>query len=75
MDFSQNVAIKCFDKAQSKHWQKLNYSLFMSIWSFLSVDEQNKVDGKFSKYDEVNVDGEFYIIGQPKPSIYKEYFW
>ena len=47
----------------------------MSICSFLSVVEWNKVDGKLSRCDEVIVDGEFIIIGQPIPSIDKEYFW
>ena len=41
----------------------------------MSADEWNKVGGKLSKYDEVTVDGEFYIIGHPRPSIDKEYFW
>ena len=75
MDFLQNGAIKTFDKAQSEHWQTLQYAMFMSICSFLSYDEYNKVDGKLSKCDEVTVDGDFYIIGQPRPSINKESFW
>ena len=75
MDFSENSTNEIFDKAQSENWQTLQYTLFMSICSFLSYDEYNKVDGKLSKCDEVTVDGEFYIIGQPRPIIEKEYFW
>ena len=74
MDFSENGAIENFDKSQSEHWQTSQYTLFMSICYFLSVYEWNKLDGKLSKFDEVTVDGEFYIIFQPRLSIDKESF-
>ena len=57
MDFSENVDIEFFDKAQSEHWKTLQYTLFMYICAFLSVDKWNKVDGELSKRDEVTVDG------------------
>ena len=75
MDFLENGAIENFDKAQSENWQTLQYSLFMSTCSFLSVDKWNKIDGKLSKCNVVTVDGEFYTSGQPRPNINKEYFW
>ena len=57
MDFSENVDIEFFDKAQSEHWKTSQYTLFMYICAFLSVDKWNKVDGELSKRDEVTVDG------------------
>ena len=62
MDFSENGSIEFFDKAQSEHCKTLRYTLFISIWSLMSADEWNKVDGKLSKYDEVTVDGEFILL-------------
>ena len=55
MYFSENCPIEMFDKAQLEHWQTFHYTFFMSIFSFLSVDEWNKVDVKLSKFDEVTV--------------------
>ena len=35
MDFSEDGAIVFFDKVQSEHWKTLQYTLFISICSFL----------------------------------------
>ena len=59
MDFSENGAIEIFEKAQSEHWRTQQYTLFMSICTWIMSDGWNKVSGKWDKCDEVTVDGEF----------------
>eukprot|EP00957_Ditylum_brightwellii_P113930 8685363-Ditylum_brightwellii.AAC.1 len=58
IDFSENGSIDNFDKVQSKYWGTSQYTLFMSISSWLLVDEWNKTDGALSASDEVTVEGE-----------------
>lgn len=60
-DFAENGSIENFDKLQSEHWQKSQYTLFMAINSFLLVDEWNKTEGSLDEGNEVTVDGELYI--------------
>ncbi len=38
IDFAENGSIENFDKVQSEHWISKQYTLFMSIISFLRVD-------------------------------------
>ena len=75
IDFSENGPIENFDKAQSKHWKTKQYTLFMPVTSFLMADVWNSIDSNIEKCDEVTVDGEFYIKGQPRPEINKDSFW
>ena len=58
MDYSENGPIENYDKAQSEHWKTEQFTLFMSMCSFLVSDEWNKVNGLLKKCDEVTVDGE-----------------
>ncbi len=60
IDFSKNGSIENFDKIQSEHWITNQYTLFMSIISFLLVDEWNKVEGILEIDAEVTVNGERY---------------
>jgi hypothetical protein len=41
IDFADNGSIENFDKVQSENWISKQYTLFMSITSFLKVDEWN----------------------------------
>jgi hypothetical protein len=58
IDFSENGNIANFDKVQSEHWVTIQYTLMMSIISFLLADEWNKIMGELAKGDEVTVNGE-----------------
>ena len=77
--FSENGPIENFDKAQSEHWKTEQYTLFMSIFSFLKTDKWNKVDGDLEVGQEVTVDGEFYIkdVDDPhkRPDINHGSYW
>jgi hypothetical protein len=48
-DLSENGTIENFEKAQSEHWQKQQYTLFISIVSFLVNDEWNCIEGRLKK--------------------------
>lgn len=61
IDFAENGTIENFDKVQSEHWITKQYTLFMSVSSFLKVDIWNKVDGHLSIGAEVTVNGELYV--------------
>ncbi len=61
IDFAENGSIENFDKIQSEHWVTNQYTLFMSIVSFLMVDEWNKEVGILNNNAEVTVNGERYI--------------
>ena len=39
IDFSENGSIENADKVQSEHWTSIQYTLFISVLSFLLVDE------------------------------------
>ena len=67
IDFSENRPIENFDKIQSEHWFTKQYTLFMSIVTFLLVDEWNKTEGELDVGSEVTVDGEFYIKDPDNP--------
>ncbi len=60
IDFAKNGSIENFDKIKSEHWITNQYTLFMSIVSFLLVDEWNKEEGILEKDVEVTVNGERY---------------
>ena len=75
IDFSENGVIENYDKAQSEHWITKQYTLFMSAISFLLAEEWNKSDGELKAGDEVTVDGELYIRGQPRPKINQASYW
>ncbi len=60
IDFAKNGSIENFDKIQSEHWITNQYTLFMSIVSFLLVDEWNKEEGILEIDAEVTVNGEQY---------------
>jgi hypothetical protein len=60
IDFAKNGSIENFDKIQSEHWITNQYTLFMSIVSFLMVNEWNKEEGILEIDAEVTVNGERY---------------
>jgi hypothetical protein len=75
IDFSENGSIENFDKVQSEHWQTKHYTLFISVFCFLMVDEWNKEDGVLRVGDEVTVEGEIYIIGNQQPTVNMNSYW
>ncbi len=68
IDFSENGSIENFDKVQSEHWISKQYTLFMSITSFLKFDEWNDEENKLDVGAEVTVNGEHYV-GELKEKI------
>jgi hypothetical protein len=68
IDFAENGSIENFDKVQSEHWISKQYTLFMSITSFLKVDEWNHEENNLDVGAEVTVNGERYV-GELKEKI------
>lgn len=68
IDFAENGTIENFDKVQSEHWVTKQYTLFMSVSSFLEIEKWNRSDGELNVGDEVTVNGERYI-GNNKETI------
>ena len=58
IDFAENGTIKDKHQAQSQYWVSIQYTLFISIISWLSVDAWNTEAGILSVGDEVTVYGE-----------------
>ncbi|KAL7490747.1 hypothetical protein ACHAWT_000278 [Skeletonema menzelii] len=58
MDYSENGPIKDNIQVQSQHWGSNQYTLFVSIVTWLLVDEWNKDEGKLDVGNEVTVNGE-----------------
>jgi hypothetical protein len=76
IDFAENGAIENFDKVQSEHWVTKQYTLFVSISSFLMVDEWNKENGELPDGAEVTVNGERYVGEErDKVTINMSSFW
>ena len=76
IDFAENGSIENFDKVQSEHWVTKQYTLFVSISSFLMVDEWNKDTGELPLGAEVTVHGEFYVGAEKeKATINLSSFW
>ncbi len=46
---------------QSEHWISKQYTLFMSITSFLKVNEWNDEENKLDIGAEVTINGEHYV--------------
>jgi hypothetical protein len=61
IDFAENGSIENFDRVQSEHWISKQYTLFMSITSFLKVDEWNDEENKLDIGAQVIVNGERYV--------------
>ncbi len=61
IDFAENGSVENFDKVQSEHWISKQYTLFMSITSFLKVDEWNDEENKLDVGAEVTISGERYV--------------
>lgn len=70
IDFSENGSIEDFDKVQSQHWNTHQYTLFISICSWLLSEDWNEVTGKLSVGDAVTVYGE--LAGE---NINMDSFW
>ena len=76
IDFAENGTIENFDKVQSEHWITKQYTLFMSVSSFLEVDKWNDEDGKLEIGSEVTVNGERYVGNeQEKTPININSYW
>jgi hypothetical protein len=62
---------------QSEHWQTKQYTLFISVFCFLIVDEWNKEDGvlRVRVGDKVTVDGEIYIIRNQRLTVNMNSYW
>ncbi len=58
IDYSENGNIKDHMQVQSQHWVTNQYTLFVSIVSWLLVDEWNKDEGILEVNNEVTVNGE-----------------
>ena len=52
IDFSENGSIKDKRQAQSQYWVTIQYTLFVSITSWLLAAEWDKIEGALSKGDE-----------------------
>ncbi|KAL7549077.1 hypothetical protein ACHAWF_012345 [Thalassiosira exigua] len=63
IDFSENGIIKDKHQVQSQHWVTIQYTLFVSINSWLKVSEWNQSSGLLCVGDEVTVNGE--LAGEP----------
>ncbi len=55
IDFAENGTIENFDKVQSEHWVTKQYTLFMSVSSFLEIEKWNLSDGELNVGSEVTV--------------------
>ena len=76
IDFSENGIIENADKKlQAEHWVTKQYTLFISIASFLSVDEWNNISGKLNDNAEVTVHGERCVNGQSREPANLDSFW
>jgi hypothetical protein len=76
IDFAKNGSIENFDKIQSEHWITNQYTLFMSIVSFLLVDKWNKEEGILEIDAEVTVNGERYTGEERRErAIYPTSYW
>ena len=75
IDLSENGVIENADKLQAEHWVTKQYILFISIASFLSVDEWNKISGELDDNAEVTVHGERYVNGQSREPVNLNSFW
>ena len=57
MDFGENYTIEEARQVQSEHWCSKQCTLFMSVCSWLVVEEWNKTEGQLNIGDEVTVVG------------------
>ena len=57
-NFSENGGIDNVQKLQAEHWMNVQYTLFVSMYSFLLSDKWDKTEGELSAGDQVTVFGE-----------------
>ena len=67
LDFSENGLLNNSRQVQSEYYNSIQYSLLVSVWSWLGASMWDFVEGDIKRGAEVTVDGELsFELPNPK---------